>query len=51
VQGKLGEGNVPQVKERKLVLRNATHIHKLKKGRNCKYMKAMFFGDMPENVN
>lgn len=37
------EGNVPQVKERKLVLRNATHIHKLKTEGNCKYIKAMFY--------
>lgn len=43
MQGKLGEGNVPQVKEKKLVLRNATHIHKLKTERNCKYIKAMFY--------
>jgi len=43
VQRKLGERNVPQVKERKLVLRNATHIHKLKTERNCKYIKAMFY--------
>lgn len=43
MQGKPGEGNVPQVKERKLLLRNATHIHKLKTEKNCKYIKAMFY--------
>ena len=43
MQGKPGEGNVPQVKERKLLLRRATHINKLKTERNCKYIKDMFY--------